>query len=106
MFCAIGPAWAPDSRRIAFYNITDEGHPPKIEVINANGRDRQTLFTFKRMVDTLDLAWSPDGKEIAGWYIINGKPELALLDVEGNNPPQIIKEEPRMPWHWRADFRP
>ncbi len=31
---------------------------------------------------------------------------MILVQVDGSEPPQVIKDEGQMPWEWRADFWP
>jgi Tol biopolymer transport system component len=66
----VTPAWSPDSSKIAFATWRTVGVPTPndgyaaVETIDADGRGRHAIVRVPGS-DTLDLAWSPTGKQIA-----------------------------------------
>jgi Tol biopolymer transport system component len=52
-----GPAWSPDSRRIAF--ICDQEGAPKVWVVNADGGAARPLDKTNASDSNYELAWSP-----------------------------------------------
>jgi len=62
--------WAPDSRRIAFSSAFKEGTVAQIWIVGADGSNRRLLTHNTRRSSKLydpynELAWSPNGKEVA-----------------------------------------
>ncbi len=103
-FCASGPVWSPDSRRIAFVNHPGQGFPIQIQTITPDGADQQLIFTFEPPVDWADLAWNPDGRQLACWYGVGDEARAFLLDADGNSDPKPIDPDEKLPRWWRAEF--
>lgn len=55
------PVWSPDGTRLLFSNQNTAGHW-QISVIDANGAGRRLLVHGN--LDYVDVAWSPNGKQI------------------------------------------
>lgn len=97
------PSWAPDGKKIAFYQ-TKPGDPPDraaLCVINADGTGLHELVTVTlpeaSWLSNGDITWSPDGNWIAyvdgGWIWIidaNGEVEPRKL-VQGRSPSWALK---------------
>jgi TolB protein len=66
---AAGPVWSPGGRKIAFGSERDGN--VELYVMNADGSDQRRL-THSQAVEG-ELAWSPDGREIAFVRSIHGR---------------------------------
>ena len=98
------PAWSPDGELIAFFRhgifaelAGDEGGPPGLWVMNADGSEQHVLVEIESFVGFgIDPpAWSPDGRFIAylagppddrAVYIVpsEGGEPILISDMEGN----------------------
>ena len=66
MFNRFGPAWSPDSQKIAYLvldGFTDE-YPVSLWVIDLNDKSRKLLYSGKEGEFGLDPIWLSDGKTI------------------------------------------
>ncbi len=100
-FCAIGIAWKPDSRVIAFWNVPgDQAINRTIWVINRDGTGRKVIRSFEQPVEWGNLAWSPDGQHIVFWYEAGGQGQGLLINAEGRGEPEVIERYEEMPWPW------
>jgi len=61
------PSFSPDGKRVAFVRANDP-EPGKylVVVANADGGEEKTVLTGPMAAPMMDVAWSPDGKTIAG----------------------------------------
>jgi len=71
-------AWSPDSQKIGYFlEDTGSGDPFGIYIMNADGSE-QTLV-YEGEID--QLAWSPDGKQIAFTH----ECQINVIDIDGSN---------------------
>ncbi len=73
-----GAAASPDGKRVIYTIDYGFSAPAEVWMINADGRDAHLLF--KEILAT-NLAWSPDGKQIA--FLGDGR--LTVMDAAGTN---------------------
>jgi eukaryotic-like serine/threonine-protein kinase len=61
------PSFSPDGKRLVFARANDP-EPGKyfVVVANVDGGEEKTAFTGSMAAPMMDVAWSPDGKTIAG----------------------------------------
>jgi Tol biopolymer transport system component len=78
----LGPAWSPDSRRIAF------NYHGKIYVINADGTHLHSLNAVG-----WEPSWSPDGQ----WIVFNYGGNLQVMRANGSNR-HLITHAPNPKW--------
>ncbi len=80
-----GPTWSPDSLNIAF--STTRYTTGVIAVMNADGSDVRQVGAG---VSGWDLAWSPDGAQIA-FDAVNsdGYPDIYLMQADGTNASEL-----------------
>ncbi|MGH9928297.1 MAG: TolB family protein, partial [Pyrinomonadaceae bacterium] len=65
------PQWTPDGTKLSFGNVSVPG--TSIEVMNADGSGRMTLYTPPQGGFSYDLqgfTWSPDSSKLALWFSI------------------------------------
>jgi Tol biopolymer transport system component len=108
-FCAIMMSWSPDSQRIAFANLpplSDKPTPPEMWVVNRDGSESRVVYTFPRPLEWVDVAWSPDGRQIAGLYNDDDREKVLLTNADGSGEPQTIEKESEMPRSWYPNFWP
>jgi len=90
-----GPAWSPDSSKVAFIS-KDDGNW-EIYVINADGTGK-TRLTNSPTSDGLPT-WSPDGKWIAFRSDRDGKWALYVMRYDGSDVRRIV-DAPVLPLWW------
>ena len=76
-----GPRWSPDGRRIAFGWRAAERDSDQIEVIDADGRNRQRLT---RDGDGFWPVWSPDGRQITFVSERDGTRGVWVMQADGS----------------------
>ena len=98
-FCAVMMVWSPDGQQIAFLN-TPEGMLPDIWTVNRDGTDPRVVHSFERSQEPGEVAWNPDGRQIACWYGENGKSKTLLINADGSGEPKTVerKDERLRPW--------
>jgi ABC-type branched-subunit amino acid transport system substrate-binding protein len=101
-FCAMVMVWSRDSQRIAFLNRPDKSAPQEVWVINRDGTDHRVVHSFERL-EWGNIAWNPDGRQIACWYGDGSKEESILINADGSGEPKRIEE---MLWSWLPNFWP
>lgn len=97
----ISPTFSPDGRRVAFASAGPDSNID-IYVCDRSCRQPQRLTTSSA-IDT-NPAWSPDGKHIAFTSSRSGKPQIFLMDADGQNTRRISFEgEYNEGAAWRPD---
>jgi Tol biopolymer transport system component len=78
--CAGSPAWAPDSKSIAF--VFDHGMQPNgVYVVDRDGRNLRLIGA-----EGFEPVWSPDGRAIAfASSLADGKGFLNIVDTKGED---------------------
>ena len=96
----VGPAWSPDSQRIAFVSYHRGDERKGIYVMDADGRRLKRIND--KEVQALDgiiqsqCAWSPDGKQIAFSMVVprDDRMHLYVIDIDGKNFRQLTQAPP------------
>jgi len=83
---AMDPAWSPDGQWIAFVSISDNGDEHHLAVMRPDGTDIRVLTGQPGMPEAAGYApvWSPDGKRIACEVLVDGDPNIALVNEDGS----------------------
>lgn len=82
------PAWAPDSRRLAFV-VSHAGAP---EVYVRNGLEGHSVPLMDAHLTTVRPAWSSDGRQIAFLILGGGKVKLTVVDADGRHQRQLADD--------------
>jgi len=82
------PAWAPDSRRLAFV-VSHAGAP---EVYVRNSMEGHSVPLIDSRLTTVRPAWSPDGRQIAFLILGGGKTKLMVTDPDGGHQRQLADD--------------
>ncbi len=91
----LSPDWSPDSRQIAFVNLSNTG--PIVKVLDlATGR-AQDIAKFKGVNSA--PSWSPDGTKLAYSSSKHGSPDVFVYDT-------VSKEHQRITSHYAIDTEP
>jgi TolB protein len=84
------PSWSPDSKRIAWGDFI--GQKLEIYVADADGKNSKQITTLGGR--NAYPAWSPDGKKIAFQHSDDkGIGSYYIMDANGDNPKEILKDE-------------
>ena len=80
-----GPVWSPDGGRIAFVRVRDD-QTANIYVMNADGSGQRRLTPNLRRRPWVELAWSPDWKEIAfvASASYRGAGDIFVMNADGS----------------------
>ena len=105
-FCTAMTAWSPDSQQIALPNTFGPGEETahyEVWVVNRDGSDPRVVYSFEQLLKWMDVAWSPDGQQIACSYDDRDGREALLINADGSGEPKVIDETP---WSWLPNFWP
>lgn len=81
------PAWLPDGQSISFLYEGD------LWMTKLDGTNRQNLTLGRfRLVSYDDIAWSPDGRQIAYWGFSAQGPGAYITDADGRNAQLLVVE--------------
>lgn len=89
---AYAPAVSPDGARIVYYvrkTGIDYPNSHNLWIMNRDGSDAHAITS--RSGGAWDPAWSPDGQYILFASEIAGKPQLVIVESNGNNPVQVTE---------------
>jgi Tol biopolymer transport system component len=101
---ANAPAWSPVDNRITFWSGIENQYG-QIWVINSDGTGSKQLTEDCSHRNSDDPSWSPDGKEILFSTARSGKPELWVMDADGNNEKRVSDID-AVPFPGRASWQP
>ena len=105
-FCAIQGVWSPDNQWIAFRRYS-ELLPEEVWIVNRDGTDPHPIHTFEESQKPGEIAWNPDGQQVACWYTEGGRESVLLIDAFGDAEPKVIQETPdRRIRTWLPNFWP
>jgi TolB protein len=93
------PAWAPDSRRIAYAAFPKEGGSFDLWIVNADGSNRRRLTTTP--ANEIFPAWHPNGEDLAYVTDASGNFDLYRMAVrDGGTSPLVVSpaQEARPAW--------
>ena len=85
----IEAVWSPDSQRIAFASWRED-RAGEIYVMDADGTNQRRL-THDRVSDR-GPAWSPDGRKIAFWSVLDEDFIIAVMNADGTNRQNLTEE--------------
>ena len=92
------PDWSPDGERIAFSSYSAGGNPG-IQIMNADGSERETITDSPEGVGSFHPSWSPDGENIVFTKqeepseIAQGIPvnEIHVIGADGSNEKRLVR---------------
>jgi ABC-type branched-subunit amino acid transport system substrate-binding protein len=61
------------------------------------------VYSFEQPLKWMDVAWNPDGRQIACSYDDGSGRKALLINADGSSEPKMIDE---MPWSWLPNFWP
>jgi TolB protein len=82
------PAWSPDGRWIA-YEVRAGGGQFDIWLADPEGQGQAPLITHPRSDES--PSWAPDSRKLAFQSSRTGRPEVYVVDVDGENVRQITR---------------
>lgn len=92
------PATSPDGRRIAY--VSADGGDSAIMLFDVASGARTELYRSRENVP-IDLAWSPDGKNIV--FLLGDKLTAQIVPVDGSRPAQLIAAGSPSFFAWSPD---
>jgi Tol biopolymer transport system component len=108
-FCVEMMVWSPNSQQIAFNNAhyPDPAGQHEIWVINLEEKSPRMVYLYQPSQTPLweNLAWSPDGQQIASRYKENDQEQTILINADGRGTPQLIEPD-QIPDSWHPYFWP
>ena len=98
----MGPAWSPDSHRIAFVSYHRGNERKGIYVMDADGRrlkriDDKEVQALEGIIQGA-CAWSPGGEQIAFSMVVprSNRMHLCVIDINGKNFRQLTQGPPML----------
>jgi Tol biopolymer transport system component len=98
----VGPAWSPDSTKIAYSTVECPPPPPPgeypacgkptasgLHVMNADGTERTLLLNEGNQIRSAQLSWSPDGTRIAFHSWVAGG-IISTVEATGGAPTLLV----------------
>ena len=82
------PAWSPDGRWIAYEQRSGAGQFD-IWLADPDGQGQTPLVTHPRSDE--NPSWAPDARKLAFHSLRTGRPEIFVVDLDGENPRQITR---------------
>jgi len=82
------PAWSPDGRWIA-YELRSGGGQFDIWLADPEGQGQAPLVTHPRSDE--NPTWAPDSRKLAFHSTRTGRPEIFVVDIDGENVRQITR---------------
>lgn len=92
------PATSPDGRKVAYVSAGDEGFA--IVVYDVASGERRELYQSRSNLP-IDLAWSPDGKQIV--FLLGSKLTAQIVPVDGSASARLISVDSPSFFAWRPD---
>src|SRR5439155_5387314 len=92
------PAPAPDGRRLAY--VVADANGAAIVVVELGSGERKELYR-SRTGDPIDLAWSPDGKELV--FLLDVGRTVHIVPADGSESERLIATGPRSFFAWSPD---
>ena len=92
------PKWSPDGQAFAFFNFSPSVLP-EIWVVNRDGSDPRLVYGFEHpLEDWAGWGWSPDGRQIAAEYQVDGRWGCLIARADGSGEAQRTDEGCPAPW--------
>jgi Tol biopolymer transport system component len=96
-----GPALRRDGRRLAF--TTRQGGRTSLHVVNADGTDARVVASALELQGA--PAWTPDGQSLTVAAVVDGRPRLFHVPLDGGAPAPFLAEHSVDPvWSPRGDL--
>lgn len=104
-FCAVVMVWSPDSQQVAFSNFVGGVHR-EVWVVNHDGTNPHLVHSFDRPLEGMDLAWNPDGRQIACLFGKGGEEKGLLINADGSGEKTVEKDMMKKLRSWLPNFWP
>lgn len=91
----LSPDWSPDSKKLAFVNLSSKG--PIVKSLDLASGRADTIASFKGVNSA--PSWSPDGSKLAYSSSKHGSPDVFVYDT-------VTREHQRITTHWGIDTEP
>jgi TolB protein len=94
------PSWSPDGTRVAFVQISPQGHGSLV-VVNADGSDPE-LLAGPFMNSNMPI-WSPDGMKVFGPAEDVSRPSIIVYDLIRGATPVTVRDGDDGDWQRLAN---